>query len=208
MSRVSLMIPSGVSGDRELLVEKLGQAGIAGDPRGVGQQVLDRHLRPRRWRIGVVFRDRIVDRQLALVDQLQDRRGGELLGDGAEAELGVGGVGDIPFAVGRAEALAPDRRAVLGHQDRAAEALGFQIRRDQFTRLFGVVGRGAGRRGGQGGTGRQQARRAEQYRELHQIDPLAGRTIAAQTTGRNLRMCNLDRRARASRQAVVTGSAR
>jgi hypothetical protein len=45
---------------------------------------------------GVVLRDRVVEAELALLGQLQDRRGGELLGDRAEPKLVSGGWRQVP----------------------------------------------------------------------------------------------------------------
>ena len=53
-----------------------------------------------------VLTDRILHLQLALLLQLHHRHRGELLRDRAETELRARRIGDIPFGVGRAVALA------------------------------------------------------------------------------------------------------
>jgi hypothetical protein len=74
-------------------------------------------------RIRHVLRDRVLDPQFATLFEQQDAGCCELLGDRAEAEFGVRGIGDIPFEICRAVALVEDDLSVAVDQNRAHEVL-------------------------------------------------------------------------------------
>ncbi len=83
----------------------------------------DRDLGPGCGRIGVIGRNRIVELELALLGELQNRGGGELLGDRADAKLGVERIRYIPLAVGEAIGLLENDFAVFGNEDGATESI-------------------------------------------------------------------------------------
>ncbi len=83
--------------------------------------MVDGDLVPGGGGIGLVHLDGICELELALLSELEDGDGSELLGDGPEAELGFARVGDVPFGVGEAIALAQQGLAVLGDEDDTAE---------------------------------------------------------------------------------------
>jgi hypothetical protein len=90
------------------------------DARGVRQQILDRDLRPAGRVVGQEFRYLVGQGQLALLGQLHDRRGRELLGDRAETKHHVGPDGHVQFQVGQAVTLPEDHLPVLHHDDRGS----------------------------------------------------------------------------------------
>src|SRR5262245_3416431 len=58
---------------------------------------------------------RLVEVEFSLVDELQDQRGREGLGDGREVEDGVRGDGDAVFEVGETETLRPEHLLILNN---------------------------------------------------------------------------------------------
>jgi hypothetical protein len=68
------------------------------------------------------FRDLVVEAELSLIAQLQDRGGGELLGHGADRDDGVHGHRHVPLDVGLAVGLEEQR--VLPLDDGGHEADG------------------------------------------------------------------------------------
>ena len=91
------------------------------DAAGVGEQLLDGHHGLLGRVVREVARDGRVEVDLALFDELQDERGGELLGHRPDAVLGVGRVGDAPRHLGFAEAVFVHHLVARGEQDRAVE---------------------------------------------------------------------------------------
>ena len=83
-------------------LQEIGKAGVIGDARGVGQEVMDRDLIPGFRCVGQILLDVVSDRELASFLEDQDCHRGELLGDRAQAEFGVGGAGNVVLEVGHA----------------------------------------------------------------------------------------------------------
>ena len=69
------------------------------------EQPAQRDLVATRVEVRQPLRDVVVQAELAGVAQLENRDGGELLGDGADLENGVHGHGDVPLHVVLAVAL-------------------------------------------------------------------------------------------------------
>src|SRR5882672_4964689 len=73
-----------------------------------------------------------VQLKLALLHQLQNQSCRELFGDGAEPELRVRLVGNIPLHIGKAKTFFVDHLAILGHQGRTIKLIILMIKRDEF----------------------------------------------------------------------------
>lgn len=117
----------GRRGRAPLASAEVGKAGVAGDAAGVAQQMANGNGFPRLVRGRDPARGRVVERELFLFDELEDRCRGEGLGDGGEAELGVGRVGDVPLAVGEAVGFREDDFAVAGGERGAGEVDGLEV---------------------------------------------------------------------------------
>jgi hypothetical protein len=74
----------------------------------------------------------LVKAETAFLHRLRDQKGGELFGDRADHESGLGGVGDVPLHVGQPVAFGQHDPALIGHQNRAHEILAGRIIMDQF----------------------------------------------------------------------------
>src|SRR5258708_1881114 len=103
---------------------------------------MDGDLCPRGRAIGVILRDRVVKPKLASFNKLHDAGGGELLGDGSRAELGVRGIGHAPFLVGEPVAFAKNRLAIASHKYRSDELVLLDVGADELVGLGGEVLRG------------------------------------------------------------------
>jgi hypothetical protein len=101
----------------------LGERGEARHAGGVRQEVVDGDGLPRLGALRDVLADRVRDGEPAALLQEEDGRGRELLGDGAEAELGLRRVRHVQLVVRHAVALAEEHAAVARDERRAAEAL-------------------------------------------------------------------------------------
>lgn len=146
---------------------ELGPAGIAGGAGGVGEQVVDRHPVAGVGRIvGQVLRDRVVERQLAFLHQLEDERGGELLRDRPQAKLGVGRVGHVPLHVGHPVAFLEDHLPVGGHQGGAVEEPVGMVGRQEPVDGPGI-GRGGAVLGQRGAEREKQEQKAEEQGRAH-----------------------------------------
>jgi hypothetical protein len=76
---------------------------------------------------------------------LENKHGGELLGDGAEAESDVRAVGDVPFAIGEAVAAFEDNLVVFGYEDGASELAAVGVLAGELVDFGGFVGGLGGR---------------------------------------------------------------
>ncbi len=76
----------------------------------------DGHIGPVR-KIREVFGELVVERELVLLGQFQDRGGGELFGYGADAEFGVWSDWRFLPDVGQPEAALKDDVSIAGHED-------------------------------------------------------------------------------------------
>lgn len=70
-----------------------------------------------------MFGDGILGGEFAFLLQEEDGGGGELLGEGGDAELGLGRVGELVFAVGEAAGRLEDNFAAMLDGDGAREML-------------------------------------------------------------------------------------
>ncbi len=89
----------------------------------MGQQVVDGDVFPGSRAVLDVSADGILDVQPALRLQDKDRHGGELLGDGTQAEPGPGRIGDARLTVRGTVSSAEKHLAILGDQDGTTEGL-------------------------------------------------------------------------------------
>ncbi len=129
-SRLELQVAAAILQDEVLdpvgipahVLEEAGKPRVAGDARRVVEQLVDRDLGARVLAVvGQGVGEGGVELQLAVPDELQHDRRGELLRDRGEAELRVGRVRDLPLEVREAEALLEDHLPVLGDEGRAVE---------------------------------------------------------------------------------------
>jgi len=97
------------------------EAGVARDPRGVREQLVNRDVLGRSWIVGQMLGHGVLDGQLAGLLELQDRRRGELLGHRADAERGVRGRDAVRFAIREPEAVPVQHLIVLHDQHVAAQ---------------------------------------------------------------------------------------
>jgi hypothetical protein len=139
--------------ERLLLLPHLAEVGVALDAAAVVQQLADRDLLALQRELRHVAREIVVERQLLLFDEAQDRRGGELLGDRTDAEQRRAGRRHHVFGLGEAVALRHHDGRALRDADREADRVGllhacldqrFDLRQP---RLLGA------RRGGEGDRG-------------------------------------------------------
>jgi len=79
--------PSRIVGE---LVDELPAHGELGQPGGVLQRLAQRHLPPRRRELGQALGDRVVERELAALDERERRGAVERLGDAGDAPGVVG----------------------------------------------------------------------------------------------------------------------
>ena len=75
---------------------------VVDQTRRVGQQVPHCHRLGRRWKGRKPPADAVVERKPPILHQEEDRRGGELLGDGGQAEVGTRRDGSPCFEIGEA----------------------------------------------------------------------------------------------------------
>ena len=134
---------------------------VALDAGGVCQEVLDRDHVPLGRVAGQVLLDRILERELPVLRQHQDRCGRELLRDRPEPEDHVRLERHAEFQVGHAVRLPEDGASVLDHDDGGAGTVG--LKRSLEKR---VDGGGRGCCPGRGGGGRGRGR-GEQECEHH-----------------------------------------
>ncbi len=93
-----------------------GQAGKIGDPRGMAEEMVEGDRLPG-WRaVWKVLADGILHVEAPLMLQDQHRRGGEGFGQRAQAEAGLGGIGQTLLAVCQAKALAEQDGPGAGNQ--------------------------------------------------------------------------------------------
>ena len=97
--------------------------------------------------VGEIVGDAAIEFDAALGYLLENEHGGELLGDGADAEFDVGGVGDVPFAIGEAVAAFEDNFVVFGYEDGASELAAVGILAGELVDFGGFVGELGGREG-------------------------------------------------------------
>ena len=88
---------------------KLRHLGEIDDAGGVTEEVPQRHLVAASVEVRQPLRDVIVEAELPLIAQLEDRGGGELLGVGADREHGIDGHRHVTFDVGLAVRLEEQR---------------------------------------------------------------------------------------------------
>jgi hypothetical protein len=81
---------------------ELRRLGQIEDARGVIEEAAQRHRVAARVEVGGPLRDLVLKAELPLVAKLEDRGGGELLGDRAGLEHGVHRHRNVPFDVGLA----------------------------------------------------------------------------------------------------------
>ena len=106
----------------ELRLHEFFVVGVAGNSGSVSQQLLDGDALPGFRARFKILAGLVVHRQLALLLQLQNRRGGKLLGDRSQPELRGGRVGDVPFHVRHAVPFFDQHLATLGDQHRTDKA--------------------------------------------------------------------------------------
>ena len=94
--------------------------------RGVHQKMMNSRFVFWRSEFAEIFRDRIVDVELALLLQLQDRRGGECFGEAILFEARAARVFDALFFVGVAVTHVQDHDAALLHDHGTGEPLRFK----------------------------------------------------------------------------------
>ncbi len=110
-------------GDRLVLLAE----GVA-QPRGVGEELVQRDRRLVGRRAGEEAAQGVLDLELALHLEREDRRGGELLRDRGDVEQGLGGVRTPPRTVGQAVPLVQQHPPAPGHQHRARITVGGEPR--------------------------------------------------------------------------------
>ncbi len=93
-------------------LHQLGVGGVAGDPRGVREQLVNRHMAPALGRLRHVLADGVLDAELALLHEREDRGGRELLGERADAEARGGRRGEASLAVRLAVCFSEDDLSV------------------------------------------------------------------------------------------------
>ena len=129
-----------------LFLNELGKSGIARNPRGVVQEVVDHDLRTLLCRIaGQIGGDRGVEFDFAFLDQLQNDRRGEVLRHRADPVFRVRRIRHFPLDVRPAESVLVNHLAGLGDEHRAVELPGVVKRPHDLVDLRGV---GTGRRAG------------------------------------------------------------
>ena len=135
--------------------------GVAADARGVVEQHLHRDL-VAAGIAGHELRQRIGQRQLAVLGQLQHRGGGELLGHRADAEHLSGRERHVEFEVGAAAGAAVQHLVAAREQHRHARRLRIAVVRQGPLGEAGHVGL---RRRLRGGGGRQERQQQSEHRE-------------------------------------------
>ncbi|MEJ7777326.1 MAG: hypothetical protein WKF52_08105 [Sphingomicrobium sp.] len=123
-----------IAGDGEQLGSGKGAGAVLRDPPRYFREVLNARrvvgelangrLRARLRPVGEETRDRVVERHLAVRDQLQDCRRGELLDDGAQRKRGVRRDRLPLFNVGKPPARRVDDLAAAGDDHRRAGPVG------------------------------------------------------------------------------------
>ena len=108
---------------REHVVGPVGEVGLPGQARGVGEKLPDRDIGCVRERVGhleprEVARHGVVEAKLARIPQLQDRGGGEELGDRADPVDGGRCRRDLPLEIAEAVPLRPHDLLVVNDRDR------------------------------------------------------------------------------------------
>ena len=88
---------------------------------GMGQQVVDGDVFPGRRAVLDVSADGILDVQPALRLQDKDRHGGELLGDGTQAEPGLGRIGNFLLTIRQSVPTVEQHLTFFGDQHGAGE---------------------------------------------------------------------------------------
>nr|WP_240639720.1 hypothetical protein [Pseudofulvimonas gallinarii] len=153
----------GIDVATDVLVHVTGNAGVALDAGGVVEQL--------RHRDGIAVRivgqepaERIVQRDLALVDQLQQAGGGELLGHRTDAEDVVGRQRHAQFDARLAARAAIQDLVAPRHEDRHAGAIGRDMLLEQACG-FGRHRSWGWRRICGNGRGQQQGRKGGQEME-------------------------------------------
>src|SRR4051812_47840296 len=96
------------------------QAPLVAQAAGVREQVADGDALAEVGYLGEVFPDVVVERQLAVLRQQDERRRGELFGDRTALEHRLLGDRRAILEVGHAIAVRVERLAILGETDRAA----------------------------------------------------------------------------------------
>src|SRR5690242_13232764 len=96
------------------------------------EQVEDGDLVPGGGSVRHVLLDGIVNLEFATLFQKKDGGGGELLGDGADAELGSWRVRDLPFQVGEAVTLVEKHFAVARYEHGAHKFVIGNVRLDDL----------------------------------------------------------------------------
>src|SRR5687768_11145873 len=72
---------------------------VVRDPRRVGKEMFDRHFRPGWWTRRIVQRDRVIERQLTVLNEQHYPSCGELLRDGHGRVFGLGRVRNASLAI-------------------------------------------------------------------------------------------------------------
>ena len=125
--------------------------GVVGDAGGVGEEVADRDAGA--GVVGEVGAQLVVEVELAGVAELEDGDGGELLGEAADLEAGVG-VDRLGVAVVGAAVVADVQElAVFGDEHGAAELEGVAVAGAVAAHVARDLGAEVGRDGGSGGVG-------------------------------------------------------
>jgi hypothetical protein len=102
--------------------EESGVVGVTRDAGSVTEELGDGDARAGVLAVvGEIVGDVAIEFDAALGYLLENEHGGELLGDRAETEFDVRGVGDVPLAIGEAVAALEDNFVVFGYEDGASE---------------------------------------------------------------------------------------
>ena len=161
MSRSTLEMPSSYAtvppvlladqAEHVLVLERHRGAGrdevlVIEEPRGVPEQVA--HLDPVRGpgEAGEEAGQRIVERQLSALGQEEHGRGGELLGDRGQPEVGGRGDGRPLFEIGEAESLAVEDLPILRYEHAGPRRIGAVVVLQDRVNLGGNRGSGGDRR--------------------------------------------------------------
>ena len=105
----------------------------------MGQEVKDGDLVPRGGSIRQILLDWIVHTELAALFEQEDRRRGELLGDGPEPEFRVRRIGNIPFEIGEAVALAEEDLGTARHEHSSHERVVGDVGLNDLIHSTGVL---------------------------------------------------------------------
>ena len=164
------------------------QAGEIRNSGRVRQQVEDRDRVPCRRGIRDVLLDWIVEPQLPALFEQQDGRRCELLGNGAEAELRRGRVGNVPFEVCEPVSLAENDVAAAGDEHGSHEGLVADVGLDDLLHARSLL-RKAGARDGQSHEGPENRFHAQEITSVSQIGTTSPIPSGASRDRRYRRAC-------------------